>query len=118
MASLLSPQIAEWMVEVDAALVELCLFRGTTRAGLSDEVAAVVSEVSSYAACALDDVKAMNEARALLVQRVLPQLDEAGHAALATAVEMLATVDFATSLDHLATGVRDLRRLRAALAVN
>jgi hypothetical protein len=118
MANLLSPQITEWMLEVDAALVELRLFRGTTRAGLSDQVNAAVSEVSSDTACALDDVKAMNGARALLLQQVLPQLDDAGRTALATAVEMLATVDFATSLDHLARGVRELRRLRTALAVN
>jgi hypothetical protein len=118
MGNLLSPQITEWMHEVDGALVELRLFRGTTRAALSDEIGGVLEDVSSHAECALDEVKAMNEARSLLLNRVVPQLDAAARVALGTAIELLATVDFASRLDHLATETRELRRLRAGLTMN
>jgi hypothetical protein len=122
----LSTKIAEWMDGIEAATVELRLLQGLVRGGWQDELGepdcrtplgSVVQDVTTELGCAVDEIEALTKA-ASLVRRVAAQLDARDRAALARALELICTVDFSTRLDFLAGKVYELKRLRAAQAVN
>ena len=129
MSDLLGCKLLEWATELENALVELRL-AGVANAldaepAIHDAVARSASapigtqlvELWSEVDRTRDELRLLCEAEPLL-QQVAGQLDRTGRHALRRAVGLLSTVDFATRLDFLATGVRRLRELRAALAVN
>lgn len=107
---MLKDKMREWTEAIDEAARELDAAILKARPG--DKIAVAVDEGGLELDFARDELMAMPEARELL-EGVSGQLDDAGRAVLARAVELLCSVDWTTRTDALAGEAARLRELQA-----